>query len=87
MESYAEGEKGILFAKADATGEVGKDLSRLLKVDAVPAFLLFRRGRRFGPAMSISRMPSKKLDAAIEMLQSGRDWDAQAIQSADEKSQ
>lgn len=83
MESYGEDEKGILFAKADATGEVGKDLSRLLNVDAVPAFLLFRKGRRYGPAMSISRMPSQKLDAAIEMLQSGRDWDVQAIQNAD----
>lgn len=80
-----EDEDGILFAKADATGEVGKDLSRLLNVEAVPAFLLFRKGRRFGPALSISRIPSKKLSAAIDLLESGMDWDSTVVQQSEEK--
>ena len=87
MESYSEEEDGILFAKADTTGDAGKGLSRLLNIDAVPAFLLFRNGRRFGPALSVSRIPSKKLSAAIERLQSGGDWDAEAIRQASESEQ
>ena len=76
---------GILFAKADATGDVGKDLGRLLKVDAVPAFQLFRNGRQFGPPLSISKMPSKTLNAAIALLESGLEWDSAAIKQAEEK--
>jgi hypothetical protein len=79
--------RGLLFAKADSGGKVGKELSRILSIDAVPAFLLFREGRRFGPALSISRIPSKRLSAAIALLQSGSDWDASVLQQAEEKSQ
>ncbi|CAB9520557.1 expressed unknown protein [Seminavis robusta] len=76
---------GILFAKADTGGKVGKELGRLLNVKAVPAFLCFRGGRRFGPTLSISRIPSKKLEAAIEMLESGSEWDTSVIVEAEEK--
>ena len=85
MKRDGDDEYGILYAKADTGGEVGKDLSRLLKVDAVPAFILFRDGRRFGPTLSISRIPSKKLSAAIDMLESGMDWDAQTLQQSEEQ--
>lgn len=77
---------GILFAKADTTGEGGTDLGRLLNVDAVPAFLLFRKGRRFGPPLSISKIPSKKLKVAIELLESGLEWDSDAVSKALKKS-
>lgn len=86
MENISEHKEGVLYAKADATGEVGKDLGRLLKVEAVPAFQLFREGKTFGPPLSISRIPSKKLDAAIALLESGFEWDAVAVQQAEESS-
>lgn len=86
-QSMDEDEDGILFAKADTTGNVGKELSRLLNVEAVPVFVLFRNGRRYGPALSISRIPSKKLSAALDRLQSGQDWDTEAIKEADEQQQ
>jgi len=76
---------GILYAKADTTGDVGRDLGRLLKVDAVPAFQLFRNGKQFGPPLSISKLPSKKLDIAIALLESGFEWDSVAIQKAEGK--
>ena len=85
-EKNEENSKKILFAKADTTGEIGKDLGRLLNVDSVPAFLLFRKGRRFGPPLSISKMPSKKLKVAIELLESGLDWDSNSIKEAEKKS-
>jgi hypothetical protein len=78
---------GILFAKADTGGMVGKQLSRVLCIEAVPAFLLFREGRRFGPALSIARIPSKRLSAAIDLLESGSDWDSSVLQQVEEKLQ
>ena len=44
-------------------------------MDAVPAFVLFRKGKRFGSALSVSDLPSKKIGRALELLESGKDWD------------
>ena len=76
---------GVLFAKANATGNVGKELGRTLDVDSVPTFLLFRKGRRFGKPLSISRLPSKKLQLAMDMLRDGSPWDEAKIRDCDRK--
>ncbi len=74
-------DEGIVFAKVNTVGKVGKEVSRALNVDAVPAFCFFRDGNRYGKTLSISKMPSKKLDAAIELLMSGEEWDAKMIRN------
>ena len=63
-----------MFAKADATGSAGKALGRQLGVVAVPSFVLFRNGIRYG-AVSTSKLPSDRLDKAIEDLEAGKDFD------------
>jgi len=64
----------LTFAKADATGKVGKQLGRQLGIEAVPSFVLFRDGKRYG-SVSTSRLPSAKLSKAISDLTSGADFD------------
>lgn len=65
---------GLLYAKADTTGLGGKLLGRQLGVVAVPAFVLFRDGIRYG-AVSTSKLPSDRLDKAIRGLEAGEDFD------------
>ena len=65
----------VTFAKADATGKIGKALGKALQVDAVPTFVLFRRGHVYGSPMSISRLPSKQLEQAVDYLATGKGWD------------
>jgi len=64
----------LLFAKADATGAVGKTLGKQLGVVAVPSFVLFRNGVRYG-AVSTSKLPSDRLNRAIMLLEAGEDFD------------
>lgn len=64
----------LLFAKADATGAAGKALGKQLGIVAVPSFVLFRKGVRYG-AVSSSKLPSFKLDKAISDLEAGKDFD------------
>jgi thiol-disulfide isomerase/thioredoxin len=71
----------LIFAKTNTVGKVGKEVSKALGVDAVPAFVLFRNGKRFGTTLSVSRMPSKKLNAALELLTMGDDWDGKKVMS------
>lgn len=73
----------IVIARADTGGPLGKELGRKLGVDAVPTFLLFRQGRRFGRPLGITRLPSKKLSAAMELLRSGQEWDDQYVKQAE----
>lgn len=80
---FNDSNSDVVFAKVNAFSKRGKELSRVLSVDAVPAFVLFRDGQRFGTTMSISRMPSKKLDLALELLENGK-WDAQRINKLDQ---
>jgi hypothetical protein len=77
----------VIFAKADATGQMGKELGRLLEVVSVPTFFLFRKGKRFGEPLAVTRLPSKKLDAALNLLSTGQDWDEQVIRTAGKISQ
>ena len=65
----------IVFAKAEASGKWGKALGRFLGVEAVPAFVLFKNGERFGSPLSTSKLPSRKIDRAIQLLESGAEWD------------
>ena len=76
-------DKEITFAEADTTGTNGKILSRYLDVEAVPAFVLFKSGKLYGEPLSISRLPSKKLNLAVELLRSGQEYDAAAIEALD----
>lgn len=68
------GGDNLMFAKADATGASGKALGRQLGVESVPSFVLFRNGVRYG-AVSTSRLPSDRLDRAIQALVEGDDFD------------
>ena len=67
---------GLTFAKTDTSDTVGKELSRQLEVDSVPTFVLFREGSRYGPPLSVTRLPSKQLNQALDNLVSGVEWDA-----------
>ena len=74
--SDAEGSnKDFIFAKAEATGKIGKDLGKALGCDSVPSFLLFNKGRMYGRPLAVSRLPSKKLDMAVSALREGKRWD------------
>jgi len=64
----------LAFCEADVSGSTGKELARALNVDAVPSFVLFREGRPYGPPLSIGRLPSVKLQRALDLLRSGRPW-------------
>mmetsp|Transcript_23009 Transcript_23009/g.49798 ORF Transcript_23009/g.49798 Transcript_23009/m.49798 type:complete len:572 (+) Transcript_23009:141-1856(+) len=64
----------MMFAKADASGAVGKALGKQLGIVAVPTFVLFRNGVRFG-AVSASKLPSDRLDKAIYDLKAGEEFD------------
>lgn len=69
-----ECDNGLMYAKADTTGLGGKLLGRQLGVVAVPAFVLFRDGIRYG-SVSTSKLPSDRLDKAIRDLEAGVDFD------------
>jgi len=73
----------VTFAKADASGKIGKALGKALDVDAVPAFIFFRQGELFGSPLSVSRLPSKKLERAIDCLASGMAWDTDLLDEED----
>lgn len=79
-----KGKRDIVFCQADATGEIGKELGRYLGVDAVPSFILFRKGEVYGFPLSVTRFPSPVLDRALQLLESGKDWDSKAIRGNDE---
>ncbi|KAK1747094.1 hypothetical protein QTG54_002438 [Skeletonema marinoi] len=64
----------LMFAKADATGATGKALGRQLGIVSVPSFVLFRNGVRYG-AVSASKLPSERLDQALNDLTEGKDFD------------
>jgi hypothetical protein len=59
----------------EASGQLGKELGRELGVDAVPSFIFYRNGERFGIPLYASKLPSPKISHAIELLESGADWD------------
>ena len=70
----------LVFAKVSSGGKEGKQITFSLQVDSVPTFILFRNGERYGDAFGATKLPSKKLDLAIEYLMSGKDWDTDVFQ-------
>ena len=76
---HAQAGNNITFAKSNTTGKLGKDVVKAMGVDSVPAFAFFKDGKRYGSVISISKMPSKKLDVAIDLLLSGGEWDKQQV--------
>jgi len=80
-----QGNDSLIFAKADTSGKTGKALGKALEIDAVPAFVLFRNGQRFGTPLSVTRIPSQKLNLAVEMLTSGKEWDSAVFQGLEEE--
>mmetsp|Transcript_42028 Transcript_42028/g.101270 ORF Transcript_42028/g.101270 Transcript_42028/m.101270 type:complete len:327 (+) Transcript_42028:367-1347(+) len=68
-------DSSVLFAKAEMGSSWGKQLGRHLAVDAVPSFVLFREGKQFGEAISVSDLPSDKIEQALDLLESDREWD------------
>jgi len=77
-----EKDLNIMFAQADLGGKIGKQLGRALDVEAVPTFVMFRKGELYGDPLSISRLPSKKLNIAVEYLSSGTKWDRRNFRKA-----
>lgn len=75
----------LLFCRADTTGPNGKELSKTLNVNAVPLFLLFKQGERYGTPLLVNKLPSKKLDLALEFLRTGATWDSAALEKVKEK--
>lgn len=80
--SNDDGESGLVFGKADATGEAGKALGKQLGIVAVPSFVLFRDGVRYG-AVSTSKLPSVRLNKAIRDLEAGEEFDT-SLEEEDE---
>jgi len=72
-----------MFAKADATGAAGKALGKQLGIVAVPSFVLFRNGVRYG-AVSTSKIPSDRLNKAIRDLEAGEDFDTSLEEEDDD---
>lgn len=79
--SQEETQSEVVYAKVETSGRWGKEVGRYLGVDAVPNFILFRKGQRFGSPLSVSRLPSKKIDQAIQLLESGADWDPDVLRA------
>ena len=75
MARLAKDKSVVRFMKAEASGQVGKELGRQLGVDSVPSFIFYKSGKRFGKPLYASKLPSPKISRAIEMLESGSDWD------------
>lgn len=77
--------ESLVFGKADTTNAVGKELGKKLAVNAVPLFVFFRKGRRFGKPLSINKLPSKKMDLAFDFLTTGAEWDSEALDAVKER--
>jgi thiol-disulfide isomerase/thioredoxin len=75
----------LLFLRGETTGSKGKELGKILQVNAVPSFVFFRRGQRFGTHVMVNKLPSKTLDMALELLRNGSPWDAAALEKLKEQ--
>eukprot|EP00527_Entomoneis_sp_CCMP2396_P002133 CAMPEP_0198142122 /NCGR_PEP_ID=MMETSP1443-20131203/5011_1 /TAXON_ID=186043 /ORGANISM="Entomoneis sp., Strain CCMP2396" /LENGTH=550 /DNA_ID=CAMNT_0043805077 /DNA_START=190 /DNA_END=1838 /DNA_ORIENTATION=+ len=69
-----DGGGDLVFAKGEASGRDGKMLGRTLGVESVPTFVLFRKGKPFGKPITVNRLPSEKLETAINYLKQGKEW-------------
>lgn len=77
--SKEEKQSDLLFAKASSAGKEGKQLTFTLNIDSVPTFILFKKGQRYGEPFGVVKLPSKKLDTAIEYLLNDKEWDSSII--------
>lgn len=80
QKSFTPGDVPLTFAKAETGSKVGKALGRVLGVVSVPTFVLFKDGVRYGDPLSVSKIPSKKLDLAVDYLISGKEWDSEEFE-------
>jgi len=64
----------ISFVKAETSGASGKKLAKYVSVQAVPSFVFIREGQILGQA-SASKLPSRKIDKALQILATGAVWD------------
>ncbi|KAL7564061.1 hypothetical protein ACA910_006964 [Epithemia clementina (nom. ined.)] len=78
-ELFNHEQQDFVFAQAEASGHAGKLLGRALGVDAVPAFIFYKNGQRYGEPLSVTKLPSEKLEKAIEYLKEGKPWDDQIL--------
>lgn len=62
------------FVKAETSGASGKELAKHVSVRAVPSFVFVREGKILGQTY-VSKLPSPKVDKAMQLLASGADWD------------
>lgn len=83
--NYEDDDSEVVFAKADIIGKFGKELGKELDVNAVPAFVLFRKGERFGKALNVSRLPHPQLDLALQYLKERQEWDDSKFDTGDSK--
>ena len=67
----------FLFAKADTSGIIGKELAKIFQVTSVPAFVMFRKGRIYGSVIQTTKL--SKLEKAVRLLESGNEWDIGVI--------
>ena len=76
-----EKSSSIIFAKASTVGKDGKQLTYTLGVESVPSFILFKKGIRYGEPLGATKLPSAKLDLAIQYLEEDKDWDPKLFQA------
>ena len=67
-------ESDLSFVKAETSGASGKQLAKHVSVRAVPSFLFVRDGKVLGQTY-VAKLPSKKIDQALQLLDSGAKWD------------
>jgi hypothetical protein len=78
--SSEELKSDLQFAKATTgTSKAMKQLTFTLQIDSVPSFILFRKGEKYGEPLGVPKLPSVKLNRAIEGLKTGKDWDPEIL--------
>lgn len=85
--SEEEKESDTKYFKASSYGKTGKQLTFTLQIESVPTFLLFRNGVKYGEPFGVTKLPSEKLDLAIEYLESGKDWDPEIMKKMGQENQ
>ena len=81
--NHEDSNSQVIFAKAEVVGSFGKALGKSLGVNAVPTFVLFRKGERFGKPLTISKLPDQQFDLALEFLKDHEEWDDSQFHSND----
>ena len=77
--STEEQNRDLMFSKATSAGKMGKQMTAVLGIKSVPTFLLFKAGEQYGEPFGATKLPSAVLDAAIDDLINGKEWDPTLI--------